>query len=107
MDKKILIRYGEIHLKGKNRGFFENMLIRNIKNNLSAYTFNFERSAARYVISNYDENCESEIIDILTKTFGIHSVSVAYCCESSMENIGKIAVSLAESLPQYQKGRHQ
>ena len=31
MDKMIVIRYGEIGLKGKNRGFFEKKLVSNIK----------------------------------------------------------------------------
>ena len=35
MKNAIIIRYCEIHLKGKNRGFFEKMLKENIKNSLS------------------------------------------------------------------------
>ena len=31
MKKVILIRYGEIYLKGNNRYYFESMLVRNIK----------------------------------------------------------------------------
>ena len=31
MKKVILLRYGEIHLKGRNRGYFENLLLNNIK----------------------------------------------------------------------------
>ena len=34
MEKAIIIRYCEIHLKGKNRSFFERMLKDNIKNSL-------------------------------------------------------------------------
>ena len=30
MEKVLLLRYGEIHLKGKNRGCFDNQLIKNI-----------------------------------------------------------------------------
>jgi len=96
LDKLILIRYGEIHLKGKNRKFFENMLIKNIKDNLSNYTFTFERAPARYIVSNYEEEYESEIIDILTKTFGIHSLSVAVSTDSDMDKITEIAKSMAE-----------
>lgn len=35
MKKVIIIRYSEIHLKGNNRGFFENALLTNIKKSLS------------------------------------------------------------------------
>ena len=97
MDKLILIRYGEIHLKGKNRKFFENMLIKNIKDNLSEFEFEFERAPARYIISHYDQNYEQEIIDILTKTFGIHSLSVAYCTDSDIDKIADIAIKIAQS----------
>lgn len=95
MDKIILIRYGEIHLKGKNRKFFENTLISNIKDNLQPYQCKFTRSTARYVISDYSECDESKIIDALKKTFGIHSVSVAYVCDTSIEEIAKLAISIA------------
>ena len=37
MEKVILIRFGEIFLKGKNRGFFEKKLINNIKETLSKF----------------------------------------------------------------------
>ena len=34
MKKAIIIRFAEIHLKGKNRGYFERMLVDNIKRSL-------------------------------------------------------------------------
>ena len=36
MEKIIIIRYCEIHLKGKNRNFFENLLEKNIRRALSS-----------------------------------------------------------------------
>lgn len=82
MDNLILIRYGEIHLKGKNRRFFENALIKNIQANLKDYQHTFERSQARYVVSDYRPEDQPAIIAALKKTFGIHSISVAHVCES-------------------------
>ena len=35
MKKAILIRYGELFLKGKNKGYFEDLLIKNIKSALT------------------------------------------------------------------------
>ena len=66
MEKAIILRYAEIHLKGNNRNFFENLLIENVKNALSKYTFDFKKTYCRYVISNYDESQEASIIDKLT-----------------------------------------
>ena len=37
MDKAIILRYAEIHLKGNNRGYFENTLIENIKKALKDF----------------------------------------------------------------------
>ena len=37
MENVIIIRFGEIFLKGKNKKHFENLLEKNIKNALSVY----------------------------------------------------------------------
>ena len=37
MEKLILVRYGEIYLKGQNRPFFERTLVDNIKKVLGNY----------------------------------------------------------------------
>lgn len=96
MDKIILIRYGEIHLKGKNRRFFENTLIANIKDNLSSFSFKFERGASRYVISDYKDDDEKAIVDSLRKTFGIHSISIAYVTQNDLDKISELAVFLSK-----------
>ncbi len=86
MDRVIIIRYGEIFLKGKNKSYFESLLINNIKNSLKRYKFEFFRSQGRYIVGNYDINCEYEIIDSLKKVFGIYSLSVADRVETEYEN---------------------
>lgn len=104
MDRVIIIRYGEIFLKGKNKSYFESLLINNIKHSLKKFKHEFSRSQARYVISNYDGNFETEIIDTLKKVFGIHSLSVADRVECDWQNgfeqilqsIKRLAISLAE-----------
>lgn len=82
MGKRVIIlRYGEIFLKGKNRSYFESLLIKNVKFSLDRLLgedgYAFKRSQARYSIEDYDELKEAEIVDRLTKVFGIHSLSVA------------------------------
>lgn len=77
MNRVIIIRFGEIFLKGKNRDYFESLLIRNIKHSLDGIAFNFTRSQGRYFVENYDINDEYELIDRLKKIFGIYSISVA------------------------------
>lgn len=77
MNRVIIIRFGEIFLKGKNRDYFESLLIRNIKHSLDGIAYNFTRSQGRYFVENYDINDEYELIDRLKKVFGIYSISVA------------------------------
>ena len=77
MEKVILLRYGEIHLKGANRGYFEHVLLNNIRHSLKDFDCNIQKVAGRYEVNNYQQADEEEIIDRLTKVFGLHSLSVA------------------------------
>lgn len=86
MEKVIIIRYGEIFLKGKNRDYFESLLIKNIKHSLGDLKFDFKRSQGRYFVENYDVDDEDEIVDRLKKVFGIYSLSVAFKVETKAED---------------------
>ena len=92
--KTILIRYGEIHLKGRNRGFFESCLVRNIKNRLYGINYTFTCKRTRYVISDFAQEDEYEIIDRLKTVFGIHSISVAQYVPSDFETISNTAIEM-------------
>lgn len=85
--KVIIIRYGEIFLKGNNRKFFEDVLVRNIKKSLAGFKFDFKRITGRYEISNFDEENLKSIIEKLKKVFGIHSMSVAEKIETDEKAI--------------------
>ena len=73
MRRVLILRYGEIFLKGRNIRFFENLLINNIKSALDGLSFSFKKIQGRYLIADYDN--ESEIISRLTKVFGLTSLS--------------------------------
>ncbi len=88
-NRVIIIRYAELYLKGKNRGFFEKLLMENIRRSLKGIECVATFGRSRYEISDYTE--EAEILSRLQKVFGIHSVSVAQKCESDLETICKIA----------------
>ena len=87
IENAILIRYGELFLKGKNKNYFEKTLINNIKFNLKNYKCNINRTSGRYYITNYNPNDENKIIDVLTKTFGLHSVSPCVMMDTDFDNI--------------------
>ena len=87
MNEVILIRFGELFLKGKNRHIFEKILLDNIDEKLRDYSINLEKIGGRYKISNYNEIQEMEIIEKLRKVFGIHSISPAVELESNIQEI--------------------
>jgi thiamine biosynthesis protein ThiI len=80
----VLIRYGEIGLKGNNRNFFEETLIANIRKALKGIeTAGVYKSGGRILI-RADKNKE-RIINRLTGVFGIVSMSPAIQLENGME----------------------
>lgn len=85
MNRVIIIRYAELYLKGKNRNFFEKLLIDNIKSSLKGLECGMRFNRSRYEIFDYTR--EAEIIDRLKKVFGIHSISIAIKCNYDIDSI--------------------
>ena len=75
MEKVILIRFGEIFLKGKNRGFFEKVLVENIKEKLKEFDAEVVKIPGRYIVQKYRESDEIDILETLEKIPGIFSFS--------------------------------
>ena len=96
MENAIIIRYCEIHLKGKNRGYFEKMLKENIKRSLKGINFTFTTMHSRYLIENFDENDYDLITDKLQKIAGIHTYSRALVVDSNLDDIFEAAKLLCE-----------
>ena len=99
MERVILLRFSEIFLKGNNRKFFEKKLIDNIKETLKSYEYRFSTSQNRYVVSDYDVDLETEIVERLKKVFGIYSLSVANKVKTDFGEIRKAAVDLFDNTP--------
>ena len=72
----IVCSYGEIHLKGSNRGFFVRTLMKNIRQALPA-DVKTEVTDTRVVVSNFSD--AKLIVNRLKKVFGLTSIRV---CES-------------------------
>lgn len=85
--KVLLLRFGELYLKGHNRYVFENMLINNIKNMLAGEEFKLSKTFGRYVITDYREERESEIIEKLARVFGLYSLSPADEVDADVKTI--------------------
>lgn len=94
MKRVILIRFGEIFLKGKNRGYFEKQLVWNIRQAMEKFGATVEKVPGRYVVSNYNEDDEIEVLERVGKIAGIFSYSPAVCFETDFEVIAKTAVEM-------------
>ncbi|MCL2370848.1 MAG: tRNA 4-thiouridine(8) synthase ThiI [Firmicutes bacterium] len=91
----ILIRYGEIHLKGNNRGFFLKLLSRNIRSATQDFGCRLEINGTRYEIVDFDEAVGDKIIDRLKIISGITSVSKAIKIPSDFDVLKKTALDHA------------
>ena len=87
MKETILIRFGEIFLKGKNYAFFENTLLKNIKRRLNSISLNIQNINGRFLISDFSLSDKDKIIDTLKTIFGIVSISIAYEINTNLEMI--------------------
>ncbi len=87
MRSGIIVRYCEIHLKGKNRGFFEKLLVNNVKDALNGIKYTFTPMRSRYLISDYDENDYDTIVSKLKKVAGVHTFSRVLVVPSDMDEI--------------------
>ena len=91
MEKVIIIRYSELHLKGKNRGWFERVFVVNMEKSLKGIKHEIRRQSGRYLIENFVEKDVDIIIEKLKKVFGIHSYSIALKVKSDMDEIFEAA----------------
>lgn len=89
----ILIRYGEIALKGKNKRSFEEQLIRNIRPLLSEFPKAKLRRSYNQLYVELNGEPYEPIIEKLKKVFGIQSLSVALKSENDVEKIQKTALA--------------
>ncbi|MBQ8201394.1 MAG: tRNA 4-thiouridine(8) synthase ThiI [Clostridia bacterium] len=75
MRELLLVRYGEIFLKGLNRPVFLRALVKRIKRALHDMGATVILNDSRIFVSDYDD--QDEAIRRVTKVFGVHSVCPA------------------------------
>ncbi len=90
MNEVILLRFGEIFLKGKNYAFFENTLFKNIKRKLKKYELSVEKISGRFLVLNFSEADKDKIIADLKTIFGLVSLSVAKEIDTSFDAIKSV-----------------
>jgi thiamine biosynthesis protein ThiI len=89
MKELILIKNGELALKGLNRGSFEDTLIQNMKRRLSPIgNFKFKKAQSTInVMPQSDDIDLDEAVEVLSKVFGIAVISRALIVEKDFEDI--------------------
>lgn len=91
----LLVRYGEIHLKGLNRPYFERLLRRNMESALKEYAdVRIQKGEGRFYVSGFAQNEAAGVTEALRKVFGVHSVSPAVETGKTMEEIYATAAGI-------------
>lgn len=89
----LIVRCGEVALKGQNKPYFERMLVDRIKRNLRNFQGIEVKRHEGLIYVRADKALEIEpVIKAITKVFGVASVSQAVEAPSDLEDIGEEAV---------------
>jgi thiamine biosynthesis protein ThiI len=94
-----IVRAGEVALKGMNKPYFEKMLLKRVRNELRDLDdLDIYRHEGLIYVRSPKSIPQKEIIDRVTKVFGVASVSPAVECESDLDKIGETAVAFMNKL---------
>ena len=92
----LIVKYGEIGVKGKNRYVFENKLIKNIKNILKPIgKFDVYKEYGRIYVNLEDYDYE-EVVEEVRKVFGIVGVCPAVRAEKDYKKLKELALEMLE-----------
>ncbi|MCQ2491361.1 MAG: tRNA 4-thiouridine(8) synthase ThiI [Ruminococcus sp.] len=94
MKEIVLVKYGEMVLKGLNKKTFEDMLTKNIKRRLKSLGhFQLTSAQSTTYITPLDEDTDlDEVVDRVGKVFGIAALCRACVCEKDFADISAKAV---------------
>jgi len=94
----IVCHYGEIGIKGKNRGFFERALQKNIVQALKKHQIPFEKATIinERIVLLLDESYFEKTGEILKNIPGMSFFCFALKCETKLENINECALNLLQ-----------
>ena len=95
MKKALLVKYGEIAMRGKNRYLFENKLINAIRKNIKEYGYNVKKEQGRLLVENRegDVDYDSAIPKVVT-VMGV--VGVCPCVITKQQNIKDLQSTVLE-----------
>lgn len=89
----ILLKYGEIALKGLNKPLFERKLMANINRRLDKIgKFSVRRAQSTVYVEPLDNADMNEAVEALKQVFGIVNICPVVKCEKNMESIAETVV---------------
>lgn len=92
MENVVIIRYGEIMLKGNNKRFFEDKLVKQIRHALSDLGKLKVYKAHSRIYVDVEAYDVADITDRVKKVFGVVSLSVAKRFEVDMDRIKEVVL---------------
>ena len=96
---RILVRYGELSIKGKNRKYFKNALHKIIRRKLSDLKqLKYEVTRDRFYIILNGTNPDL-VTEQLDKVFGLQSYSLTARCENDIDAIKALALEIINEQP--------
>lgn len=97
----ILLKYGEISLKGLNRPMFERQLISNVAKALAPLgKFSVRKSQSTIYVEPLEDSADTELaVERLSKVFGIVNICPAVKCEKTIESIERTTLSCLSQMP--------
>ncbi|WP_088103834.1 tRNA uracil 4-sulfurtransferase ThiI [Halalkalibacter urbisdiaboli] len=93
----ILVRFGELALKGKNRSYFEKQLLQNMKMTLKGFPLlSYKRTYGRIVVE-LNGQAHEPVVAKIKSIFGIHSFSLALKVENDVDDMKRGALEVLKS----------
>lgn len=84
MNRAYLVKYGELAIKGKNRYIFENILVDQIRYRLARIgKFKVIKEQGRIFVEPIDHVEEEDVLNVLTKIFGLVGICPVVVLETS------------------------
>ncbi|MDR3179092.1 MAG: tRNA 4-thiouridine(8) synthase ThiI [Oscillospiraceae bacterium] len=94
MKKVILIKVGEIFLKGLNRPAFEKSLINNIRKKLKKGEFELKNSESTICLFPQKDNIDFDyVLEKIKKVFGISVLCQAFVAQKNIKDISDVLIN--------------
>lgn len=95
MKHLLLVRYGEVHLKGLNRPYFIRALMQQVRAVLRPLPgIRLWQGEGRFYVEDYPVEREEEVAQAVCRVFGVHSVSPAVGVDKDLDAITEAACDL-------------